>query len=204
MKSKRNFKEIITHFMNKSKKDTITIVVLIGILLLVITIPTKKDTGQKGSDGSVAAASENENISGENKDTAESTKQYETYLEKRIVEILTKTEGVGNVKVMVTLKNTSEKILAENKESSNEELTETDASGGSRTSKKAQENSQKVTTQDKSGSSPYVTGETMPEVEGVVVVAQGGGDGRVAADITAAVEALFGIAPHKIKVLKMS
>ena len=44
----------------------------------------------------------------------------------------------------------------------------------------------------------------MPEIEGVIVAAQGGGDGTVEADITSAIEALLGVAAHKIKVMKMS
>lgn len=41
-------------------------------------------------------------------------------------------------------------------------------------------------------------------VEGVVIVAEGGGNGSVASNITSALEALLGIPAHKIKVLKMS
>ena len=54
------------------------------------------------------------------------------------------------------------------------------------------------------GSEPYVTKENMPEVEGIVIVAKGGGDGNVCADITAAAEALLGVPAHKIKGLKMN
>lgn len=40
-------------------------------------------------------------------------------------------------------------------------------------------------------------------IEGVIVVAGGGGNGTVSASITSAIEALLGIPAHKIKVLKM-
>ena len=40
-------------------------------------------------------------------------------------------------------------------------------------------------------------------VEGVLVVAQGGGDSRVASNISAAVQALFDIPAHKIRIAKM-
>ena len=49
---------------------------------------------------------------------------------------------------------------------------------------------------------PYVKEVMEPEVAGVIVAAQGGGDSVVAADITDAVMALFGIEAHKIKVMK--
>jgi stage III sporulation protein AG len=40
-------------------------------------------------------------------------------------------------------------------------------------------------------------------VEGVSVVAQGGGDSQIQKNITEVIQALFGIEAHKIKVVKM-
>ena len=44
--------------------------------------------------------------------------------------------------------------------------------------------------------------EMRPEISGVVVTADGGGSPTVQAEISAAVEALFDVPSHKIKVLK--
>lgn len=41
------------------------------------------------------------------------------------------------------------------------------------------------------------------EIEGVLVVAQGAGDGTIDAEIIQAVQALFPLEPHKIRVMKM-
>ena len=49
---------------------------------------------------------------------------------------------------------------------------------------------------------PYVIRETMPEVRGVLVVAQGAGDPQVVSEIKEAVMALFHLDAHKIKVMK--
>ena len=43
-----------------------------------------------------------------------------------------------------------------------------------------------------------------PKIEGVVVCAQGGGNATVNKNITEAIQVLFGIDVHKIKVIKMS
>lgn len=43
-----------------------------------------------------------------------------------------------------------------------------------------------------------------PQVEGVLVTCQGAGRGTVNADITEAVQALFNLAAHKVKVLSMN
>ena len=53
-------------------------------------------------------------------------------------------------------------------------------------------------------SEPYVLGERMPQVEGVVVACEGGDRASVQAEISAAVQALFDLEPHKIKVCKMA
>ncbi len=47
-------------------------------------------------------------------------------------------------------------------------------------------------------------GERMPQVEGVVVACEGGDRASVQAEISAAVQALFDLEPHKIKVCKMA
>ncbi len=42
-----------------------------------------------------------------------------------------------------------------------------------------------------------------PSVKGVVVSAQGGGNAKTAENISEAIQALFGIEAHKIKIVKM-
>ena len=49
---------------------------------------------------------------------------------------------------------------------------------------------------------PIVEKELRPELSGIVISAQGGGNPTVQAEISAAMEALFGLPAHKIKVLK--
>ena len=134
--------KIIEKFLNKSGKEKILIVVLIGVLMLVVAIPVKSDTNTSGSSGG---------LSGLNDASQEALSDYDVYMEQRIEKLLAEVEGVGKVNVMVTMGQTDDKT-----------------------------------------------------VEGVVIVAEGGGNGSVASNITSALEALLGIPAHKIKVLKMS
>ena len=46
--------------------------------------------------------------------------------------------------------------------------------------------------------------ELSPKVEGVIVIAEGGDDALVKQNITEAVQALFGIDTHKIRIMKKS
>ena len=43
----------------------------------------------------------------------------------------------------------------------------------------------------------------MPEIQGVLILAEGGDDARTVSEITKAASALLGISVNKIKVLKM-
>ena len=51
---------------------------------------------------------------------------------------------------------------------------------------------------------PYVVKELEPEIAGVLIVAEGGGDPVTVNNITEAVMSLFDIDAHKIKVMKMN
>ena len=74
----------------------------------------------------------------------------------------------------------------------------------SRSSEEKSSTSTSIYHDSTNGNEPYVTMEKMPEIEGIIIVAQGGGDGTVATNITSAVEALLNVPAHKIKILKMS
>lgn len=189
---------IFEKIQNKSGKEKITIVVLTGILLLVISLPTGSKSGQTET---------NENTQTRQtglSESAKSAKSYETVLEEKLEKALKKVEGVGEVSVVITLKNTSEKIIAADSDYSESVIQESDSAGGVRSTTQQSESTSNIYYDTQEGSEPYVTKENMPEVEGIVIVAKGGGDGNVCADITAAAEALLGVPAHKIKVLKMN
>ena len=110
----------------ENKKNQWLILLLVGILLVVIAIPTKSGTEEK---------------------SVGDLKEWRTSeTEQRLENILSQMQGIGEVHVMITYK---------------------------------QEN----------------------EVEGVVVVAEGGEQGVTVQKITEVVRALFDVDSHKIKVI---
>ncbi len=157
------------------RKDQLLILALLGLLLAVIAVPVQKDSREAGE--AVAASSE------EPEETAE---DYESRMERKLEELLSQVEGISEVHVMLTFADSGQKQV------------EKDIS--------VSENStQEETVYEEQGSSvrtPYVSSETNPQVEGVLIVAGGGGNGDVKADIIDAVQALFGIEAHKIKIMK--
>lgn len=63
-------------------------------------------------------------------------KTYTAYLEDRLNRTLSQIEGAGEVKVMITLKSSAEKVLDKDTESDQETVTEEDSQGGTRQSSK--------------------------------------------------------------------
>lgn len=164
-----------------------------GVLLLLASIPTKS---QKDSEGTAQPESGNS--------SEESFSDYEEYMERRLEKLLGNVSGVGKVDVMITFKETSEKILVSEGQISENTIKETDSSGGTRDTREYSSSGSYLRSGQDDGENPYVVSERRPQAEGVVVIAQGGGDPAVVTSITEAVEALLGVPVHKIRVLEMS
>ena len=175
------------------KKNQLIILLLTGILLLVIVVPLPENADQDSADPVTASAQEGN----------EDSQKYEEYLEKRTEETLRHVEGVGEVEVMITLRSTGQKIVEKDQQSSSQSTEETDSTGGTRSTEESLSDKTSVYEQGTDGSQiPYVTKEISPEVEGVVVIADGGDNAVVVRNITEAVQALFGVEAHKIKIMK--
>ena len=173
------------------KKRQLLILLLVGILLMVIVLPVP--------DGREGAEEKEIQAAGEMADTSD----YEAYLEEKTARTLQYVEGVGEVKVMITLKSSAQKIIEKDQQSSSQTTEEEDSQGGTRTSNDISSDTTSIYEQNSDGSqSPYVSKELLPEIEGVVVIADGGDNAVVVQNITEAVQALFGVEAHKIKIMK--
>ncbi len=175
------------------------ILFLAGIFLVVLTIPdlfgSKSTTEEKKTEMNVVSNQKQES----------STTNSVEYNEDKLKKILEKVEGVGDVEVMITLKSSKEQVVLKDSPYEQENLNETDEAGGSRISSSLKNDEKTVLVTDGSGGdSPYVTKELEALVEGVVVIAEGGGNSKVAVGIMEAVEVLFNVPSHKIKVLPMN
>ena len=128
-----------------------------------------------------------------------------TYYEDKLKRTLEKVSGIGKVEVMITLKSSKEQVVLKDTPFEQENLSETDEAGGSRISGSLKNDETTVLITNESGENvPYVTKQLEALVEGVVVIAEGGGNGKIAMDIVESVEVLFDVPAHKVKVLQMS
>lgn len=191
---------------HKIQKDQLLILLLVGILLLVITVPV--GDGKKSESGSESGKEEEEGLISTSSNVTE--QEYASSMERQLESILSQMEGVGEVKVMITLRESAEKVIEKDIESSSENVSEKDSQGGERTT--ISESRGETTIYEESADAsdslsgqtgePYVSKEITPRVEGVVVVASGGDDAVVIKNITEAVQALFDIDTHKIRIVK--
>ena len=138
-------------------KDQFLIMALCGLLLAVIAVPV--DSGkEKGT----------QENNGQKTEIPQETDSYEEQMEKKLEDLLSRVEGVGQVRVMLTFEGSGERKVEKDKQV---------GTGGT----------EEETVYEESGSSsrrPYVTSESKEEIIG-------------------AAQALFGIEPHKIKIMKM-
>lgn len=187
------------------RKDNLIVLILTGVLLFIIALPARD-----------SKEAETENSRTEGKNTAEellqdssemevpdSGEEYARQLEQQLREILTRMEGVGQVRVMITLKSSRELVVEKEQPYLRSSTTENDAQGGSRTVHQFETEENTVYRTSGSESEPYVIKTLPPQVEGVVVVAEGAGSGTVNRTIVELVQALFGVEAHKVKVVKM-
>lgn len=192
------------------KKNQLLILLLVGVLLLVIIIPvpggSEGDTADSGIFGTGSA-----DVGSGSSDSEEASAlagltdlgEYEAYLEQKTAQTLREVEGVGEVTVMITLKSDGQRIVEKDQSSTSQTTEEADSEGGTRTTEDQSSDKSSIYSQGSDGSStPYVSKSLSPEIEGVVVIAEGGDNAVVTQNITEAVQALFGVEAHKIKIMK--
>lgn len=195
-KGQRHWSKIDLEKLRHMRKDQLLIFFLVGVLLLVIALPSgtkekEKDPRHSEIDGEEAVGTQAEE------------QDYARYLERRLEETLSQLDGAGNVRVMVTLQSSAQKIVEKDTQGERDAITEEDSQGGRRTSENTSH--QETTVYEGMGEKsqePYVSKELTPRVEGVVVLAEGGENALVKRNITEAIQALFGIDTHKIRIMK--
>lgn len=177
----------------KLKRSDWLILVLAGILILIIALPTD-------SKGKKQAEEAKENISKEN-NTMEASKDE---IEQKLEDILEKIDGAGEVKVMITYQDSGTQVVEKDKNTSANSVEESDSTGGVRSTKEQQLQESTVYEEADAGNTPFVSKELLPKVEGILIVASGGDNQKVKQNISEAVLALFQVEAHRIKIVKMS
>lgn len=178
--------------MEKIGKDKLAILFVCGVLLLLLSWPA-------GSSKKEKTVSETEEVKEEETVTQE---EYAEKIEKKLENMLSKVEGAGRVKVMITLKNSGEKVTLKDAPYSQETDTQREDGRETQSSRFSTEETT-VLVETQAGTEPYVINEKEPQVEGVLILVEKMERAELKNEISEAVEALFGVPTHKIKVMKM-
>lgn len=183
--------------LSKEKKEMVIILFLLGVFFLLIATPASSFSGKdKKSAGEKEEAVPDKSIENNKKD------EYIEELENKLEQTIGGMEGAGKVLVMITLKDNGEKILDKNQPY--ESRTEKSSEEGKETESTSIKSDQETVLIEEGGdTTPIVVQELYPDIEGVVVVCEGGDNSELALHIKEAVEALFSIDAHKIVVCKL-
>lgn len=195
---------------NKIGKDRFLILLICGMLLLVMAIPVnsseQKNNLSKG--GTTEAVTKTTGVQQNGTELAQINDMYNMdysrYMEMRLSEILSSVEGAGSVKVLVTIKKSETQVVEKDNPYERKTVYETGAEGEDNNTIELANDIATVYTEDENGHKiPFVSTRIQPQVEGVLVVAQGGGNEEIKNQIIEAIQALFDVESHKIKVVKM-
>ena len=207
-----NCRDYLAKWKKKLTKENMAVVALLGLLLMVIAIPADRFSGDvqenAGKDTREGTSATREGMetgeAADGGDAASGGEGYAKRMEEELQELLSAMEGVGEVKVMITIRDQGQQVVEKDVPSESGWVSETDSAGGTRESESARQEESTVYITDSEGNrTPYISQTTQPEIEGVTVVAQGGGDALIQKNITEVIQALFDIEAHKIKVVKM-
>ena len=195
-------------------KEKWMLLLVCGLILLILSFPpgSKKDKEEEAGSPVVQGQlvpeakegdSDSQTAAGKISGTQEDEeRRYEKEMEQRVKDILKNVDGVGEVDVMLTLKSSKEKVLHVDRDRSRSTTEEKDSAGGTRKSQTEEMKESSLTTGTSGTQEPVIEKELQPEIEGIIISARGGGSAQVKAEISEAMEALFRLPAHKIKVLK--
>lgn len=166
-------KELFDKIRKSDKKLKIALALgLVGILLLTVSevMPKKSDSDKGKSELSYA--------------------DYTKQLEEETAELISSIDGVGECRVMLTLKTSNESIYAKN--------TEENSSTGNYSF-----DSEYVLYDGENGESPVLIKEYLPEVKGVAVVCSGADNNIVRENVINCISSLYSVPSTKISVSKL-
>ena len=162
------------------------IIFAVGALLLLLSVPDLFHKEKTETVDTAASVKQRE----------EQSEEYAERMERKLEEMIQKIDGVTSAKAMITVTSTAEKVVLRDTVAESEESAERDGTGGERNTLKSTEENKTVL----AGDSPFLTKELTPKVEGVVVVISGAESAKVLT-VTEAVQALFDVPAHKVKII---
>lgn len=189
---------------DKKKIENLVFFVIILIITIVIINViwngNKQGNKQETSNNTskqLASTTETDNLTGS---TGVETNNG---LEEKLENILSNIQGVGEVKVCVYYSESSEVIAMYNENSKVSNTEETDTSGGTRKIQETDSQKDIIYKEENGEKIPITQKVIQPKIEGAIITAKGANNANTKTNIIQAVEAVTGLATHKIQVFEM-
>ena len=187
---------------NKKKiENLVFFVVILIVTIVIINIiwngdkDNSKDKGVQNDTSKQLASSNTSSLQVSSNTTNE--------LEMKLEDSLSKIQGVGEVNVFINYSESSEIIPMYNESTQTSNTEETDTSGGTRTIEET-DSQKEIIYEENDGQKTVITQKVVePQIEGAIITAKGAGNAEVKTSIIQAVEAVTGLATHKIQVFEM-
>ena len=188
-----------------NKKKIENLVFLLIILIITIVTINYVWNGNKSSNKTITNSAGKQLAMTQSSQTQsqEKNRTSSSNLEQRLESILSNINGVGNVKVFINYSESSETVAMYNENSKTSVTEETDTSGGVRKVESTDSQKEIVYQESDGDKTPIVQKIVEPKIEGAIITAEGASNINIKTNIIQAVEAVTGLATHKIQVFEM-
>lgn len=185
------------------KKKIENLVFFIVILIITIVIINIIWNGNKTTNKQEDNPSSKQLATSTDEQIKQDTTQT-TNLEEKLEAILSKIQGVRNVKVCINYSESSEVVAMYNETSKVSDTEESDTSGGTRKIQETDSQKDIIYKEENGEKTPITQKVVQPKIEGAIITAKGANDMTTKTNIIQAVEAATGLATHKIQVFEMN
>jgi stage III sporulation protein AG len=201
----RKLLQYLKKFFNRENKkksiENAVVIVIIGVIIIIAGSTFfgggSKDKSTAGTNGTAQDTANNKTLGNISSQSDKDT------VERRVEDILSKVSGAGKVDVMVTYVSGNEQVPAYDTKNTQNNTQEKDSSGGVRQSTQSDaESSPAFQNEQGGGQKPIIIMEKLPQVKGVVVVADGANNDEVKQNLRKAIQVLMGISTERILVLE--
>lgn len=191
---------------NKNNKKKIeNLIFFVVILIITIVVINIIWNGDKNSSNSEETQNDtSKKLATTNTTSVETSSNSTNELEIKLEEILSKIQGVGEVDVLINYAESSEIIPMYNENTKTSNTQETDTSGGTRTIEETDSQKEIIYEENDGEKNPITQKVVEPKIEGAIITAKGASSAEVKSSIIQAVEAVTGLATHKIQVFEMN
>ena len=203
------FKDKLNRLIEKDKEEgnnrkKIENLVFFVVVLIITIVVINLIWNDKNASKNIKEVDNNKKLAAVNQvETQIEQVPQEQNLSQKLESILSKIQGVGDVNVFINYSESSEVVAMYNENSKSSTTEETDASGGVRKVQETDSQKDIIYQENEGVKTPMTKKVVEPKIEGAIITAKGANNIDIKTNIIQAVEAVTGLATHKIQVFEM-